>query len=587
METKKISGEETARKTQVVTPFGTAPILVAPSLKQTGYDGELLKNRYLVEGELGRGGIGVVYLARDTQLMNRRVVVKVLLEDSTNAMHNPWFKKKFEQEIEALVRLDHPGIVGVLDAGTMPDGKEFFVMQYVEGNSLRKLVSGQMAFAQVARIVRQIGQALNSAHDKGIVHRDLKPENIMVQVVSDNEEMVKLIDFGIASVKDSKVATNAEKTKVAGALPYMAPEQLRGQPEASSDIWALGAMAYEMLTGRLPFYAETLVQLYEMQKRGLQASPRSLRADISPAVESILFKSMAFDPAERYQRAKDLGEDLARALMGDMSGTAPINSQPSTAPVSAQTSESPAYGTMATHSARTEVGAGIQAHTEAPIAESKPKSPVGKIAAAAFAVAVIAVAIWFATSKPKADPPPVVRQLSISSRVQQKGKAPLDVPGDVIFTPGDQLRLTFNSPEEGFLYIVNESPQIKNGLPIYNFLFPEPERVAAGAPSLKAGRPLYIPSEQPPWFPIDSEQGTETLWLVWSDHSIPELEAARKWLKTDGGEVKDNNEIRAIQQFIDKHFLEAKPKVEQDEGHKILKGGKDGLLIYQMKLAHS
>src|SRR5215212_7273065 len=100
METKKISGQDGGRQTQVVTPFGTAPIPSAPSLKQTSYDGVLLKDRYLVEGELGRGGIGVVYLARDTQLMNRRVVVKVLLEDSTNALHNPWFKKKFEQEIE-------------------------------------------------------------------------------------------------------------------------------------------------------------------------------------------------------------------------------------------------------------------------------------------------------------------------------------------------------------------------------------------------------------------------------------------------------------------------------------------------------
>ena len=112
MDTKNMSA---SRETQVATPFGTAPIPVAQSLKQTNYDGALLKDRYLIEGELGRGGIGVVYLARDTQLMNRRVVIKVLLEESGNALHNPWFKKKFEQEIEALTRLDHPGIVGVLD----------------------------------------------------------------------------------------------------------------------------------------------------------------------------------------------------------------------------------------------------------------------------------------------------------------------------------------------------------------------------------------------------------------------------------------------------------------------------------------
>ena len=597
MDTKNISP---SRETQVATPFGTAPIPVAPSLKQTNYDGALLKDRYLIEGELGRGGIGVVYLARDTQLMNRRVVIKVLLEESGNALNNPWFKKKFEQEIEALIRLDHPGIVGVLDVGTMPDGKEFFVMQFVEGSSLRKLVQGQMDFAQVARIVRQIGQALTSAHDKGIVHRDLKPENIMVNVAEDNDELIKLIDFGIASVKDSQVATNAEKTKVAGALPYMAPEQLRGQPDASSDIWALGAMAYEMVTGRLPFYAETLVQLYEQQKHGVQAKPRALRADLPAAAEEVIIKSLAFDPAHRYTRAKDLGEDLARALTGEsrpLTGFAPTGSISPSMP-SPVTSESPGYGTVATHNAKTEVSAELSARSaadalaKASAAEVQPKPPIAKYAVGgAIAVAVIAVAIWLATGNKKPDLPPVtipMRQLSISSRVQQKGKAPLDVPGDVIFTPGDQLRLTFNSSQEGFLYIVNESPQPKNGLPVYNFLFPEPERVAAGAPSLKAGRPLYIPAEQPPWFPIDGEKGTETLWLIWSDHSLSEFETARKWLnEKDGGEIKDAGETRTIQQFIDKYFLEAKPKVEQEDGQKTLKGGKDGLLVYPLKLAHT
>ena len=597
MDTKNISA---SRETQVATPFGTAPIPVAPSLKQTNYDGALLKDRYLIEGELGRGGIGVVYLARDTQLMNRRVVIKVLLEESGNALHNPWFKKKFEQEIEALTRLDHPGIVGVLDVGTLPDGKEFFVMQFVEGSSLRKLVKGQMDFAQVARIVRQIGQALTSAHDKGIVHRDLKPENIMVQQSSDGEELIKLIDFGIASVKDSQVATSAEKTKVAGALPYMAPEQLRGQPDASSDIWALGAMAYEMLTGRLPFYAETLVQLYEQQKHGLQAKPRALRADLPAAVEEVIIKSMAFDPADRYLRAKDLGEDLARALTGESRPITGATGSIAPPMPSSKTSESPGYGTVATHNARTEVGAELAARLAADsqgkspaVGDVQPKPPIAKYAVGGvIAIAVIAIAIWLAGSgEKKGDPPPqppaVVRQLSISSRVQPKGKPPLDAPGDIIFNPGDQLRLTFNSPQEGFLYIVNESPEPKNGLPLYNFLFPDPARVVAGAPSLKVGRPVYLPSEQD-WITIDDEKGTETLWLIWSDHSINELEAAGKWLnEKDGGEIKDANEIRAVQKFIDRYFQEAKPKVEQEDGQKVLKGGKDGLLVYPMKLAHT
>ena len=585
METKNMGG----RETQVVTPFGTAPIPAPPPLKQTGYDGVLLKDRYLIEGELGRGGIGVVYLARDTQLMNRRVVVKVLLEDSTNALHNPWFKKKFEQEIEALVRLDHPGIVGVLDAGTMPDGKEFFVMQYVEGAPLRKLVNGPMEFAQVARIVRQIGQALNAAHEKGIVHRDLKPENIMVHREGDGEEMIKLIDFGIASVKDSQVATSAEKTKVAGALPYMAPEQLRGQPDASSDIWALGAMAYEMLTGRLPFYAETLVQLYELQKRGVQASPRSLRADISPTVESILFKAMAFDPAERYQRAKDLGEDLFRALTGETTTAAQPVTPADTTPPSHKTSESPAYGTVMTHSARTEVGQGVSA------VQPQPNRGRLLIAVAITAIAIVAaVWIWKMLQKPTPPPPVHSRQLNYSLLVRQNpaknpDKEPIAFPGEIVFTPGDQLRLIISSQQEGFLYIVNEGPQPINGLPAYNFLFPDPAQIPGGAASLKARQSLFIPSDRPDgWLTVDIEKGTEILWLIWSEKSIPELEAAKKWLTPQyGGEIQNASEVAAIQQFINKNHPANKPVAEKDDHQTNLKGGKDGLLIHRIRLEHT
>src|SRR5215510_13654074 len=141
MKTSKISDERPQQDTQPVPTFGTSPELSA-RLKHTNYDGVLLKDRYLIEGELGRGGIGVVYLARDVQLLQRRVVVKALLQDSEESKHMPWFKKKFEQEIEALVRLDHPSIVGALDAGAMPDGRLFFVMQFVEGVTLRSLTHG-------------------------------------------------------------------------------------------------------------------------------------------------------------------------------------------------------------------------------------------------------------------------------------------------------------------------------------------------------------------------------------------------------------------------------------------------------------
>src|SRR5262249_16396807 len=172
-----------------------------------------LGNRYLVERELGQGGIGAVYLARDQRVLSRRVVIKVLLDKSQG---NPYLQRKFREEMAALALIDHPGVIGVFDLGTTPDGKAFLVIQYVDGVNLRQLIRfPDMEFARAANILRQMGEALNSAHEKGIFHRDLKPENIMVQKLS-GKEYVKLIDFGVASIQNSPFAQSQGKTSIAG-----------------------------------------------------------------------------------------------------------------------------------------------------------------------------------------------------------------------------------------------------------------------------------------------------------------------------------------------------------------------------------
>jgi eukaryotic-like serine/threonine-protein kinase len=205
----------------------------------------ILKDRYEVERELGRGGMSVVYLARDRQLLAKRVVIKVLLQETSQ---DPWMRQKFLQEMEALARIDHPGVVGVLDTGLTAEGKQFLVMQYIEGATLRSAIEpGGMGFTRAAGLIRQVGQALEAAHEKGVWHRDLKPENIMLQRLG-GDEHVKLIDFGIASIQNSQFS--GENTKVAGSVAYMAPEQFAGHPCAASDTYALGVVAYEVLTGR-------------------------------------------------------------------------------------------------------------------------------------------------------------------------------------------------------------------------------------------------------------------------------------------------------------------------------------------------
>ena len=157
--------------TRVITAEQTSVIASSPP---TAYLGALLKERYLIERELGRGGIGAIYLARDTQLMDKPVVIKVMLSELEASQYLEYFKQKFRQEIKALARIDHPGIVGVLDAGETPDGKPYFIMQYVEGQSLRVAINDTgpkgMDFARVAELMRQIGYALSAAHDLSLIH---------------------------------------------------------------------------------------------------------------------------------------------------------------------------------------------------------------------------------------------------------------------------------------------------------------------------------------------------------------------------------------------------------------------------------
>lgn len=285
-------------------------------LNEDRYAGLVFKDRYLIDKKLGAGGIGEVYLARDRELHSKLVVVKVLLEESGQ---DEWFKKKFRQEIEALARIDHPGVVGVLDAGDTPDGKPFLVMQYVKGRTLRSMIRYEgMDFEQVATITRQAARALSAAHDQGVLHCDLKPENIMLQDLGEGEEQVKIVDFGIAKIRDSQVSSGSGDTRVAGTVPYMAPEQIQGKPSTATDIFALGVIAYEMLTGRRPFNPPNQYQALETLRAGARVKPQDLRVDLPSKAQDVVLKALSFEAGERYLRARDFGELLAQALTTDL-----------------------------------------------------------------------------------------------------------------------------------------------------------------------------------------------------------------------------------------------------------------------------
>lgn len=287
-------------------PLETKPYAIGP--------GVILDRRYRIEKELGRGSIAIVYLAIDEKLPKMKVVVKVLREKWDDDKQRKYFERKFREEIEALKRINHPGVVRPLDIGELSDGRSYLVMESIEGATLRGEIDPRgMDLARVANLFRQIGQALSATHKKGVLHRDLKPENIMLQVI-DDEEYAKLIDFGIATVVDQLNPTVIKTTAVSGTVPYMAPEQLSGKPELASDIYALGVIAYELVTGRLPFNPLSPYQLLELQREGVKINPRNLRPDLPVAAENTILKALSFDAKQRPASVREFVNSFVGAL---------------------------------------------------------------------------------------------------------------------------------------------------------------------------------------------------------------------------------------------------------------------------------
>jgi tRNA A-37 threonylcarbamoyl transferase component Bud32 len=257
--------------------------------------GQKLAGRYRLKSVLGRGGAGVVFEACDEQVAARQVVVK-LLHDFWSS--EDWMRRRFREEAGVLTQLDHPGIVRLIDAGEVEDGRLFLVLPFHEGRTLREaLAAGPLDTAFTARMLREIGDAVGYAHAQGVVHRDLKPENVLLVRRADGEHPL-LIDFGIAQVAD-QMGPSSTTTHLMGSAFYMAPEHLLGKAEAASDVYSLGVIAWEMLTGARPFDSASPFTLPELQRKGVGDAFYRLRPDLGTAVGRLLTHALAFDAARR------------------------------------------------------------------------------------------------------------------------------------------------------------------------------------------------------------------------------------------------------------------------------------------------
>lgn len=269
--------------------------------------GTTLGGRYRIREKLGEGGMGVVFVAWDEEL-DRSVAVKVL---SAKVRLGQEFQKRFQREFQSCARLSHGNVISIFDHGELDDGTPYYVMEYLPHPTLRERIDegGAMETAELLPLLRQVLSALGHLHGQGIVHRDLKPSNV---VVTDDGRAV-LLDFGV--VRDGDLTVMTETGQIIGTPSHASPELIRGDvADGRSDIFQFGVMAYEALTGRLPFDGESLIELSQQIQLGFYPAPSKLVSSLDPSWDPFLASCMATEREGRYSRAEEAERDLGRMV---------------------------------------------------------------------------------------------------------------------------------------------------------------------------------------------------------------------------------------------------------------------------------
>ena len=403
--------------------------------------GKMIGGRFLVLKKIGSGGMGSVYRARQ-EGMDRDVAIKVLLGD---LKANDTVLRRFTLEALAVSRLRHPNTIQIFDYGQTPEGDPYIAMELLEGTTLYDLLRTErpLPIRRALRIMGQVGQSLAEAHGKEVVHRDLKPENIFLVTVGDNIDYVKVLDFGVAKLRDHKTegGTLTQAGSIFGTPRYMSPEQCSAQPvDARSDLYTLGVILYEMVTGQAPFAGDQALTLLLAHVNELPLPPSAATdKQIIPAeVEDLVLKLLEKTPASRLQSAGDLAkrcQELADQLptafdqrVGSLQEAESLGVR-----VAAQTTDS-------LPTARTLRVAGQVGKSDAVAAPElqmpPPASKVPLILGGAIAVVAATVGLWVATR-----PPEVVVQREI---VEKQVAVPMPPAADDMV-----VRITVNSNPPG------------------------------------------------------------------------------------------------------------------------------------------
>ena len=503
--------------------------------------GQMLDGRFLIEKDLtedgaDEGAIGLIYLARDLKHLKKQVIVKILRQDSLRKEVKEDIARKFRHEKEALIRLNHPNIVHLLDSGTLLDGNPFLVIEYIPGYSLRQTLreQGKLPFDFIAHIIDGVSAALSAAHSQNILHRDIKPENIMLTPQDESFDFVRVIDFGIARVENPVLADATQIVRGIGTPLYIAPEQLLGnlKQTTAADIYSLAIVVYEMLTGELPFQPKSKFELLELRKQGVKVPPRRLRNDLSVEAERILLSALEFEADKRPQNARAFGRALADALRD-------VNK-----PITTIEQKKGRYKGFVWTLAGFLILAVILI-------------PIGLVIWLNANKSLKANTINSNTIKPananiqpiKTSPPsPLPKELTYFLTVQKmRGKKPFEEPfkssGQEIFENGYKFKMVFQTDEDGFIYLFNEDKDAE-GKTIYHILYPTPEN-NNGSAQIKANQQLETSQNT-----FSGSRGTEIIWLAWSIQSNSDLEDVKQNAFDNKGVVANDAVKQKLFDFI-------------------------------------
>jgi eukaryotic-like serine/threonine-protein kinase len=340
--------------------------------------GTLVDERYKLDRKIGTGGMADVWLAEDTEL-DRKVAIKILHD---RFAQDKEFVERFRREAQSAAGLQHPNVISIFDRGEI-DGTYFIAMEYVEGPQLKELVKGGMGIKDAVDFVRQILSAARFAHRKGIVHRDLKPQNVLI----DDEGRARVADFGIARGESSDITGTGS---VMGTAQYLSPEQAQGKETTPrSDIYSIGVILYEALTGRVPFHGDSAVAVALKQVSEAPKRPSAINPQVPPALDAVVMRALAKDPDQRFKDA----DAFLKAL--DAAEKAPDQPRPE---------DTAAFAAVSPEGERTD-----RPEEEEP--EEERDRGIGRWVAIAILVAAVAALVAFALTRPeRVDVPDVIGQ---------------------------------------------------------------------------------------------------------------------------------------------------------------------------------